>query len=65
MAGAVKPGPTEEMAEVLEFDVDEFPCLECQAAKRGVPVDTIITETLKAFETLTLFVEMEPSKQLH
>ena len=63
-AGEVKPSPTEEMAVVLELDVDEFQRLEREAAKRGVPVDTIITENLRAFEMLTMFVGMEPSKQL-
>jgi hypothetical protein len=52
------------MALVLELDVDEFQRLEREAAKRGVPVDTIITENLRAFEMLTMFVGMEQSKQL-
>ena len=60
----MKPSPTEEMAVVLELDVDEFQRLEREAAERGVPVDTIITENLRAFEMLTMFVGMEPSKQL-
>jgi hypothetical protein len=52
------------MAVVPELDVDEFQRLEREAAERGVPVDTIITENLRAFEMLTMFVGMEPSKQL-